>query len=140
MRQSPASIRSFALAFAAMVWTLAPLGTALHAAEHPHRYCSEHRAFEEGTGVAGVSSPPSAAQPGWASAAATEDAGRHVLCPITPPSSRDGATVSSTHAVPAHAPSKATLAPVWRTHHLAIHHLALAPKSSPPASFDVVEA
>ena len=131
-----APLRLSALAFAALVWALAPLGTALHAGGHPHRYCPEHGAFEEGTSVAptpSADSPP----PGWSASTAATDVAGHVLCPFAITTMRGTARAVSAAEVAA-LPGNASLRMEWRSHHATIQHLSLAPKSSPPSVSDVV--
>jgi hypothetical protein len=134
-----AHTKLLALALAAG-WALGPLATALHAAGHAHRYCAEHRAFEEGRGPALY--PAQARVPSRLAviaASGTSDRVDHVKCPVAPPSSRDVGTTSEHRDAAAPRSPKARLEGRWRSDHPPIQELALAPKASPPVS-SVLEA
>ncbi|MFN7135625.1 MAG: hypothetical protein ACK4N5_26370 [Myxococcales bacterium] len=115
-----------ASAFAAMLALYACL-VVVHGAEHRHRYCAEHEAFEE---VGGDSARADAAgQPGEQDERDGED---HELCPLIDTGERNGPPQLAslvpvgllTHA-PAVAAKAGPLTPP-------LPPLAVAPKSSPP--------
>jgi hypothetical protein len=134
-------LRLLALALA-IAWVLGPLSTALHGGRHAHRYCAEHRAFEEGWAPALTDEPGrGTAQPAvlldFGSSASVD----HVKCPAAPPSVRDSGVPAVHRAAPASHFSKAELGEPRLCDRVApIEHLALAPKSSPPRASSVVEA
>ncbi len=132
MPRSPGQLRVVAVALA-LLWGLAPLVSALHSDEHAHRYCLEHRAFEEGGGAVGSGlqafSPDEAHVFARAEASSPDD---HVACALAPPGSR------FTSSEPARSPlqlgTRDDGAPAQHDlgGHPPIAWLDLAPKSSPP--------
>lgn len=130
MSRSHGQLRAVAVALA-MVWGLAPLVSALHSDEHAHRYCLEHRAFEEGGSVGGGSSftPDEPHLFALADAASLED---HVACSLAPLGSRF-TSFEVSRTVHRAVGSMGCALPNHDTRgHLPIAYLDLAPKSSPP--------
>jgi hypothetical protein len=120
------------------LWAAQPLGAFVHSASHAHRFCPEHRTFEEAARGSGQ------LQAQWAErapvlssrAAALPDSGRptHEECTLVSARSRQDALTSTTVTVseaclassqPATAPPSRGFPP--------LSVLATAPKSSPPA-------
>lgn len=113
----------------ALLWALVPLASVLHSDGHGHRYCAEHRAFEED--VSGSEGrQPAASDDTYAVAPQAGEDG-HVRCPIAHPGSRDATPVGAlvTRGVLVEE-APATHGAV--THAAPIDVLARAPKASPP--------
>ena len=131
-RRAFALVRYLTLALTAW-WVLTPVATAAHAMRHAHRYCAEHRAFEEGRGAAlgperdGGSSQSPVVLPSDSSRGV-----EHLRCAVAPPAARDVCITADHRAAAAPDVARVTLAVAWRSHYPPIAHLALAPKSSPP--------
>jgi hypothetical protein len=140
MRRLPAHVRLVALTLAA-TWALAPFATAAHSGTHVHRYCAEHRTIEEGSDAA-VDPTDDGGTPLVALDPTADPVERfaHVRCPLSPPSANElgaAAELRSASLVPSLSP---ILGMDWRSEHAPIHHLALAPKSSPPRTSAVLVA
>jgi hypothetical protein len=118
-----------ALAFA---WALAPVVSAVHSENHAHRYCLEHRTFEEGGGASSVGQGGSTERAAISGVENTSTAEAHTACPLAVPGQKTAVSelprtlvaVSLELASPALAPEQGGHAP--------IAHLDLAPKLSPP--------
>jgi hypothetical protein len=116
-----------------MLWALLPLASALHGAEHAHRYCAEHGAVEEASTGAGHA--PGVDGPGWSAGDEAVESG-HVACGFAfAHRLADGAVTprGAVHALASYAPDAAPLHP---PHAVArgLPVLATAPKGSPPAA------
>ncbi len=116
-----------------MVWGLAPLVSALHSDEHAHRYCLEHRVFEEGGSVGGGSSatPDEAHVFALSDAASLED---HVACALAPMGPRFTSIEQPRTAQRTLGSSRCALPNHDTRGHLPIAQLDLAPKLSPPSA------
>ncbi|XXF75599.1 hypothetical protein P2318_21365 [Myxococcaceae bacterium GXIMD 01537] len=120
------------------LWAAQPLGALVHAEAHPHRFCPEHRTFEEASrGTGELLSQRSEHAPTVSSrAAAAADSTRsaHEECPLLSASTRTEVLTSEAMAVPAPCLSEShpSTAPPLRAH-VSLPILATAPKSSPPA-------
>jgi hypothetical protein len=132
MRSLPPQLRTFTAALLAALWALTPVLFLAHG-EHVHRYCAEHRTFEE-AGEAGRDAAEDAAQEGLAEAMPRLAAGgEHVGCPLLRTAERVPllpalARVAAMEAVEVHGP----VAGATRARSpLAV--LDTAPKASPPA-------
>jgi hypothetical protein len=118
-----------ALAFA---WALAPVVSAVHSENHAHRYCLEHRTFEEG-GAASVGKSESTERTSISGVESPSTAEAHTACPLAVPGQKTAVAelprtdvgVSLARVSPAPVPEQGGYAP--------IAHLDLAPKLSPPS-------
>jgi hypothetical protein len=121
------------------LWASQPLGLLAHAAEtHAHRFCPEHRTFEEAARGSGqlVSQRSEAAPSVSTRAPAVADTARstHEACPLLTAGSREETPAAEVETVTALclAVSRPATAPPLRARS-SLSVLATAPKSSPPA-------
>lgn len=128
-RQPYRRAAALALAFA---WLIAPALATVHSEGHAHRFCAEHRAFEEGA-------PEALEQTGGAVASVTSavDVGplagaAHLRCPVVYPASRDAAPASPGILTEVSPPPAPVLALAEKSCHAPLELLSLAPKLSPP--------
>jgi len=120
------------------LWAAQPLGTFLHAGEHAHRFCPEHRTFEESARGSGqLMTQGSDDVPTLASRAApASDTARptHEACPLLSTGTREEALSADVFLLTERsldAGPPATAPPLRAFSSLSI--LDTAPKSSPPA-------
>jgi hypothetical protein len=130
MSRSSGHLRAVAVALT-VVWALAPLVKAFHADEHAHRYCLEHRTFEE-SGSISVESSFSPDEAHILAVADTAGSDGHVACAVAPPGSRFTSIELPRLATEVAGSAGSTLSHQDTRGHPPIAHLDLAPKSSPP--------
>lgn len=120
------------------LWAAQPLGTFVHAGAHAHRFCPEHRTFEEATRGTGqlLSRGADDATTLSSRAADVADTARstHEACPLVSSSTREDALTAERVTVfePGLDESHPATAPPLRAHS-SLSVLDTAPKSSPPA-------
>lgn len=137
LKHAPTLGRCTAMLLVAL-WAAQPLGTFVHAGAHAHRFCPEHRTFEEasrGTGqLLTRESEDGATVSSRAADVADTSRSTHEACPLVSGSTRED--VHSTERVTVLAPgldrSHPATAPPLRAH-TSLSVLDTAPKSSPPA-------
>jgi hypothetical protein len=128
----PATLKLLAFALVGL-WVLLPVASALHGAEHAHRYCAEHGAVEEATPEAGHA--PGVDGPGWSAGDEAVEAG-HVACGFAFAHRLADGAVTPRRAAQALASWARDAAPLRPSHAVArgLPVLATAPKGSPPAA------
>jgi hypothetical protein len=120
------------------LWAAQPLGTVMHSGAHAHRFCPEHRTFEEASRGTGQLLTRGSEDTSTLSSRAADvaDTGRstHEACPLLTSGTReDGLTDEGVLIVePALDESHPATAPPLRAH-TSLSVLDTAPKSSPPA-------
>jgi hypothetical protein len=133
MLRFPPQLRSFTAALLAVLWGATPVLFLAHG-EHVHRYCAEHRAFEEAGTADAAGAPADAAKDGLSSAMpGLAVGGEHLACPLLR---------AAAGAVPVPAPSAGPAEAAAPREELAVRAeapafaplavLDSAPKASPP--------
>lgn len=120
------------------LWAAQPLGTFAHSGTHAHRFCPEHRTFEETTRGTGQLLSHAAEGDATLSArpADVADTSRstHEACPLVSAGTREDVLTAERVIIVAAGldASHPATAPPLRAH-TSLSILATAPKSSPPA-------
>jgi hypothetical protein len=135
-RLSP--LQSYTAALLVALWALQPVVTVLHAQEHAHRFCPEHRTFEEtARGSEQWQSRRSTSAP--VLAALRVDLGRdslrstHEACPLQTAGTRGDVQTSERVSVVSECLGTSLCATAPPGSRCSVPILATAPKSSPPA-------
>ena len=117
-------------ALLALVWITAPVAALFHGMVEVHRYCAEHRGFEEGATAARTSDSRADGHT-QASGEASDHAGEHQACAFTA-AWRSDQTLRAPDLQVAPAPELAPAAPVSLEAPRLADVLDSAPKTSPP--------
>jgi hypothetical protein len=126
----PSSIR-LTSALLALVWITAPLAAVFHGMAEVHRYCAEHRGFEEGTEATQVGDGRAGAHEEVVGGEASDHSEEHQPCAFKA-TWRSDQTLRGPDLQVAPAPEPAHVALVSLEAPRLADVLASAPKTSPP--------
>jgi len=121
----------FTSALVALVWITAPLAAVFHGMAETHRYCAEHRGFEEATPASGTTDRRTGDQDQLDEDRPSDDAPDHHACAFQV-AWRSDQTLQGPDLQEAPVLERAEIAPVSLEAPCLTDVLASAPKTSPP--------